>query len=65
MSKWLLVRHGETTWNALGKIQGHEDVKLSGKDVRARRRDLAAINKDHIVQKKIFDNILQYTQIEP
>ena len=29
MSKWLLVRHGETTWNALGKIQGHEDVKLS------------------------------------
>jgi len=24
-----LVRHGETKWNQLGKIQGHTDIKLS------------------------------------
>ncbi len=27
--KVILVRHGETLWNALGKLQGREDVPLS------------------------------------
>ena len=27
--KLILVRHGETLWNALGKLQGREDVPLS------------------------------------
>ncbi len=27
--KIILVRHGETLWNALGKLQGREDVPLS------------------------------------
>lgn len=27
--KIILVRHGETEWNALGKLQGREDVPLS------------------------------------
>lgn len=27
--KLVLVRHGETTWNALGKLQGREDIPLS------------------------------------
>ncbi len=29
MGKWLIVRHGETEWNAQGRIQGHTDVGLS------------------------------------
>ena len=29
MAKWYLVRHGETTWNATGRIQGHADMPLS------------------------------------
>jgi probable phosphoglycerate mutase len=33
----LLVRHGETAWNAVERIQGHEDVPLS-----ARGREQAA-----------------------
>ena len=29
MGSWYLVRHGETEWNAAGRIQGHADVPLS------------------------------------
>ena len=29
MGAWYLVRHGETSWNRSGRIQGHEDVPLS------------------------------------
>jgi broad specificity phosphatase PhoE len=37
----LLTRHGETAWNALGRLQGHTDVELN--DVgRAQARALAA-----------------------
>ena len=28
---WLIVRHGETEWNADGRIQGHTDIGLSEK----------------------------------
>ena len=31
MGRLLLVRHGETPWNAEGRIQGHSDVGLSEK----------------------------------
>ena len=31
MGKVLIVRHGETEWNATGRIQGHTDVTLSEK----------------------------------
>ena len=29
MARWLLVRHGETEWNAERRIQGHRDIGLS------------------------------------
>ena len=29
MGSWYLVRHGETSWNRSGRIQGHIDVLLS------------------------------------
>ena len=29
MTRWLLVRHGETEWNRDGKAQGHADIQLS------------------------------------
>ncbi len=29
MVKWFLVRHGETTWNAEGRVQGHLDSPLT------------------------------------
>ena len=29
MGRWYVVRHGETSWNREGRIQGHADVALS------------------------------------
>jgi len=41
MRRILLVRHGETAWNALGKLQGHTDIALN--DVgRDQARSLSA-----------------------
>lgn len=48
MTRLLLVRHGETTWNADGKIQGHIDVSLSEKGLQQAR--LAA---DRLKDEKI------------
>jgi probable phosphoglycerate mutase len=45
MRRILLARHGETAWNALGKLQGHTDIALN--DVgRDQARALAAAFRD-------------------
>ncbi len=31
MGRWFIVRHGETEWNVVGRIQGHSDIPLSRK----------------------------------
>ena len=37
MGRWLVVRHGETEWNAGGRIQGHTDIGLSDKGTQQSR----------------------------
>src|SRR5215471_3617612 len=45
-SRLLLVRHGESTWNAGGRIQGHLDPPLSDRGV-AQAREVAERYADH------------------
>jgi probable phosphoglycerate mutase len=40
-SRIYLARHGETDWNALGKLQGHTDIALNEQG-REQARELAA-----------------------
>jgi broad specificity phosphatase PhoE len=45
MGRILLARHGETAWNAIGKLQGHSDIPLN--DVgREQARGLATALAD-------------------
>ena len=37
MGRWYIVRHGETEWNAQGRIQGHTDISLSERGVQQSR----------------------------
>ena len=37
------VRHGETTWNLEGRMQGHLDAPLTARGLREARRDGAAL----------------------
>ena len=49
MSAIYIVRHGETLWNAEGRIQGHTDVGLTEKgreQARATSRRLSGVNFD-------------------
>jgi len=41
MGTWYLVRHGETEWNRMGRMQGHLGVPLSAKG----RRQAAQVGK--------------------
>lgn len=37
MGRWFIVRHGETEWNAQGRIQGHTDISLSERGIEQAR----------------------------
>ena len=37
MGTLIIVRHGETEWNATGRIQGHTDIGLSEKGTEQAR----------------------------
>lgn len=48
MTKIFLIRHGETEWNKLGRIQGNSDVKLSPEGIRQAQLMAAHVPFKHI-----------------
>lgn len=44
----LLVRHGQTAWNAEGRIQGHTDIALDGTGLRQARRLADALDGEAV-----------------
>jgi probable phosphoglycerate mutase len=50
MPRLLLVRHGETEWNAVGRLQGHSDIPLNDTG-RAQARAIAVRLSSHGVTR--------------
>ena len=49
MTRWVLVRHGETEWNAEQRIQGHSDAPLSTVGVEQAQRLASRLNGTPLV----------------
>ena len=58
MRRILLTRHGETAWNALGKLQGHTDIALSEAG-RAQARALAERVRAHEIGAVVTSDLLR------
>ncbi len=56
MTRFILIRHGETTWNAEGRIQGHKDIPLTDKGLR--QAQLAAERLRHTTIDAVFSSDL-------
>ena len=41
--KLVLVRHGETEWNKLGRFQGHSDISLNSRGIAQARETAGAV----------------------
>ncbi|MDO8651456.1 MAG: histidine phosphatase family protein [Undibacterium sp.] len=48
MTDILLIRHGETAWNALRKLQGHLDIPLNAEGTRQAKALAAALQNEKL-----------------
>jgi probable phosphoglycerate mutase len=56
MPRILLARHGETAWNAAGRLQGHTDIPLNDAG-RAQARALAAQLRGHAIARVVTSDL--------
>ena len=56
-----LARHGETEWNAIGRLQGHTDIALNDRG-RGQARELAASLADAGIVHVIASDLLRASQ---
>ena len=56
-----LARHGETEWNAIGRLQGHTDIPLNERG-RTQARQLAAAMHQHAIREVITSDLARSLQ---
>lgn len=61
MTRLLLVRHGRSVWNALGRIQGQVDIELDDEGVRQAERVAARVKQFDIAA--IYSSPLQRARV--
>ena len=61
MTRLLLVRHGRSVWNALGRIQGQVDIELDDEGVRQAQRVAARVKQFDIAA--IYSSPLQRARV--
>ena len=54
----VLARHGETEWNAIGRLQGHTDIPLNERG-RVQARDLAAALTGHAIERVVTSDLIR------
>jgi probable phosphoglycerate mutase len=57
--KLLFARHGETDWNAQGKIQGSRDIPLNSTGIEQSNELARAIQREHPQIRRIFSSTQQ------
>lgn len=58
MRRLLLARHGETEWNAVGRLQGHTDIPLNERG-RTQARELAASLSEHAIARVVTSDLVR------
>lgn len=48
MTRFYIVRHGETEWNAANRIQGHTDIELTEKGIEQARQAAERLRRERI-----------------
>ena len=59
ITRFCLVRHGETDWNAARRLQGHTDIDLNARGLAQAQQMAHAIKKIHLAFDVLYTSDLQ------
>ena len=58
-TRFCLVRHGETDWNAARRLQGHTDVELNARGIAQAKQMALALKRIHLQFDVLYTSDLQ------
>ena len=58
-TRFCLVRHGETDWNAVRRLQGHTDIALNARGLVQARQMAHALKATHLQFDVLYTSDLQ------
>jgi probable phosphoglycerate mutase len=59
ITRFCLVRHGETNWNAARRLQGHTDIDLNAKGLAQAKQMARALQRIHLQFDVLYTSDLQ------